>query len=133
MKFLAIATAFVALSALTAAPACAYPADLVFRNGVIWTVDADNPGAEAVATLGDKIIYVGPDNDVSNFISKDTQVIDLKGLFLIPGFNDNRPYQQTARASSRREYMLGRRVALFDQIARTVDEIGEGVYLLQSR
>ncbi|MEQ8205247.1 MAG: hypothetical protein RIA65_03655, partial [Woeseia sp.] len=34
-------------------------ADLVLRNGVIWTVDEALPKGEAIATLRDKIIYVG--------------------------------------------------------------------------
>ncbi len=98
MKNLAIAASLVALSAVTATPARAQQADLVFRNGVIWTVDADHPSAEAVATVGDKFIYVGPDSNVSNYISNDTQVIDLKGQLLVPGFNDNHVhFDQTGR------------------------------------
>ncbi len=79
MKTLAIAATLAAVSALAGIPARAQQADLVFRNGVIWTVDADNPRAQAIATQGERIIYVGSDNNVSNYISKDTQVIDLKG------------------------------------------------------
>ena len=98
MKTLAIAATLAAVSALAGMPARAQQADLVFRNGVIWTVDADNPRAQAVATQGEQIIYVGPDSNVSNYISKDTQVIDLKGQFLIPGFNDNHVhFDQTGR------------------------------------
>ena len=70
MKNLAIAAILVTLLAVAVTPAGAKEADLVLRNGVIWTVDADNPRAEAVASTGDRIIYVGSDNDVSNYINK---------------------------------------------------------------
>jgi len=89
MKPLAIAAALVAVLSLAGTPARAQQADIVFRNGVIWTVDAGNPMAQAVATLGDRIIFVGPDADISKYINNDTQVIDLNGQFLLPGFNDN--------------------------------------------
>ncbi len=98
MKALAIAATLVAVSSLALTPARAQPADLVVRNGVIWTVDAGNPRAQAVAALGDRIIFVGPDSNVSNYISNNTQVIDLKGQFLLPGFNDNHVhFDQTGR------------------------------------
>jgi predicted amidohydrolase YtcJ len=67
----------------------AQQADLVLRNGVIWTVDEDQPRAEAVATLRDRIIYVGSDAGVAVHIGAGTRVIDLSGKLVVPGFNDN--------------------------------------------
>jgi len=61
----------VALYAVTDGPAVAQQADLVLRNGVIWTVDEDNPRAAAVATLGDQTVYVGSDQGVSKYIIND--------------------------------------------------------------
>ena len=98
MRNLAIAAILVALSAVTAIPARAQQADLVFRNGVIWTVDTDNPTAQAIAIVGDRIIFVGSDGKVGKYIKNHTQVIDLKGQFLLPGFNDNHVhFDQTGR------------------------------------
>jgi len=71
VKILAVATTMVALYAVTDGPAVAQQADLVLRNGVIWTVDEDNPRAAAVATLGDKTVYVGSDQGVSKYIIND--------------------------------------------------------------
>lgn len=70
-------------------PAHAQEADLVLRNGIIWTVDDANPRAEAVAALAGKIIYVGSNSGVRKHIGDRTQVIDLRGRFVVPGFNDN--------------------------------------------
>ncbi len=72
-----------------AVPAFAQVADLVVRNGVIWTVDDDNPRAEAIASANDRIIYVGSATGVERHIGPDTRIIDLDGKFVTPGFYDN--------------------------------------------
>ena len=64
-------------------------ADLVVRNGVIWTVDDANPRAEAIAVRNGRIIFVGADEGVYQHIGADTDVLDLGGAFMIPGFYDN--------------------------------------------
>lgn len=62
------------------------PADLVLIDGIIATIEDDNPTAEAVAIKEGKIIAVGSTNDIENYLGKTTQVIDLKGKFVMPGF-----------------------------------------------
>lgn len=69
--------------------ASAQTADLVLRNGVIWTVDDDQPRVEALASRGDRIVYAGSNAGVQSFISDDTRVIDLGGKLVTPGYNDN--------------------------------------------
>ena len=64
-------------------------ADFVARNGNIWTVDEDNPRAEALASLNGRLIYVGSGEGISAHIGPDTEVIDLDGAFVTPGFYDN--------------------------------------------
>jgi predicted amidohydrolase YtcJ len=64
-------------------------ADFVARNGNIWTVDEENPRAEALASLNGRLIYVGSDEGISAHIGPDTEVIDLDGAFVTPGFYDN--------------------------------------------
>jgi len=64
-------------------------ADLVVRNAVIWTVDDANPRAEALAVRNGRIIFVGSDEGVHQHIGADTDVMDLDGAFMIPGFYDN--------------------------------------------
>ena len=74
----------------TAVPAAwAQDADLVARNGKLWTVDDDNPHAEAVAVLDGRFIYVGSDAGVEQHIGPGTEVIDLEGALVTPGFYDN--------------------------------------------
>ena len=78
-----------ALPILFASSAFAQTADFVARNGVIWTVDEDNPRAEAIASLNGRLIYVGSNAGVRQHIGPDTVVMDLDGDFATPGFYDN--------------------------------------------
>src|SRR4029453_18601036 len=43
----------------------------------------------AVAIRGGKFVFVGSNKDVTRYRGKQTRVIDLKGQFALPGFNDN--------------------------------------------
>ena len=63
-------------------------ADLVIYGGRIWTVDPARPEAEAVAVVGDRITHVGWKGDALALRGPRTQVIDLRGRLLLPGFID---------------------------------------------
>ena len=64
------------------------PADLVLKNGVIYTVDDQNPKAEAVAIRGSDIVFVGSNADAAKFAGTKTRVIDLAGATVLPGLAD---------------------------------------------
>ena len=78
-----------------AAVAEAY-ADLVFRNGVVYTVDAERSWAQAVAITDGRISYVGDDAGAVAFIGNKTRVIDLSGRMLMPGFHDSHMHPMSA-------------------------------------
>lgn len=61
-------------------------ADLVLANAVVATMDESNPTAEAIAIKNGKILFVGLSNDAESFIGDSTEVIDLEGKFVMPGF-----------------------------------------------
>jgi len=63
-------------------------ADLVLYNGKIFTVDASQPWATAVAIRDGKFVAVGSDVEVKKLIGKETEMVDLKGRLALPGFND---------------------------------------------
>jgi hypothetical protein len=63
-------------------------ADLVFVNGDVYTVDAARSWARAVAVLDGEIVRVGTDDDVQDLVGGSTEVIDLEGRLLLPGFQD---------------------------------------------
>ena len=80
--------------AATQAPVAAQPAagagaaDLVLRNGAVYTVDAARSWAQAVAVKDGKIVFVGRDADLGDRIGAATQVVDLEGRMLMPGMQD---------------------------------------------
>jgi predicted amidohydrolase YtcJ len=70
-------------------PAQSRPAaDLIITNAKIWTVDAFQPLAQAVAVLGDRIVAVGSTSAVDAWRGPNTKVIDAAGKLVLPGFND---------------------------------------------
>ena len=79
----------VAFAALSLAPCmAAEPADRIIRGGSIVTVNPAQPAAEAVAIRGGKIVAVGSEADVLQHKGPNTQVTDLAGRTLVPGFVD---------------------------------------------
>ncbi len=63
-------------------------ADKIFLGGTIITVDDNNPQAQAIAVHNGKIQAIGGETEVSKFKGSQTEVIDLKGNTLLPGFID---------------------------------------------
>jgi len=66
-----------------------HKADIVFRNGVVYTVDQDRSQAEAVAVRGKDILFVGHNDQASKYTGPNTEVIDLSGKIVLPGFIDS--------------------------------------------
>lgn len=62
------------------------PADLIIKGGTIYTVDESNPTVEAVAVNGDTIVYAGDLGGLAKYEGEQTQVIDLQGKMMTPGF-----------------------------------------------
>lgn len=61
-------------------------ADIALLNGNIITMNNERPRAQALATKGEKIFWVGSDGEVKQTIGPQTLVKDLKGMTVIPGF-----------------------------------------------
>jgi predicted amidohydrolase YtcJ len=58
-------------------------------NGKIWTVNKKQPEAEALAIWRDRILAVGTTAEIRKLAGPKTQVIDLKGKRVVPGFYDS--------------------------------------------
>ncbi|MDH4013571.1 MAG: amidohydrolase [Chromatiales bacterium] len=63
-------------------------ADIVYRNGRIYTVNPMQPWAEAIAVSGGRIVAIGDNNLVEGSVGKQTKVVNLGGAFVLPGFHD---------------------------------------------
>lgn len=84
----AFLAASLTLAAAAGATAQTPVPDRVFLNGRVWTGDRARPRATALAVQRDLLIAVGSDAEVRALIRRGTEVIDLKGRFVAPGFND---------------------------------------------
>lgn len=63
-----------------------YIADMVIYGGTIYTLDEKQPVVEAVAVQNGRIAYAGMRDAAERWIGDKTEVIDLKGRTMIPGF-----------------------------------------------
>lgn len=73
---------------LTTTGLAAQTADTIFLNAAVHTMDPDTPRAEAVAVAGDEILFIGTSIDAAAFQGDGTEVIDLEGKMVLPGFVD---------------------------------------------
>ena len=63
-------------------------ADLAFVNGAVYTVDSARSRAQSVAVKDGRITAVGSDGAVRQHLGPHTEVFDLAGRMLLPGFQD---------------------------------------------
>jgi len=75
------------------------PADIVFTNANIHTMDKANPTAQAVAITGNRITYVGDDSGAKAFIGKETRVINAYRHLMVPGFIETHLHLLVAAAA----------------------------------
>lgn len=93
---------FIILSALIfslVAPSTPTAADIVFKNGNVYTVNDKSPRAEAIAVTKDRIVFVGSNAEAQKFVGSKTRVVDLQGKTVLPGFTDS--HQHLAGVGSR--------------------------------
>ena len=107
-------------------------ADLVLLNCAVWTVNPAQPWAEAVAIKEDKILEAGSSQEIKRMIGDSTQVIDLKGDMVLPGFIDSHTHFLDGGFS-----LLGIRLRdaesreeLITKIADKAKKIEKGVWIL---
>lgn len=83
-------------------PPAVQPANLVLRDATIETLIPGAPQAQAIAIRGDRIEAIGSDAAISRYVGTGTQVIDLHGAFVTPGFIDGHAHPlDTGRALMR--------------------------------
>jgi predicted amidohydrolase YtcJ len=63
-------------------------ADLILKNASVFTLNARQPHAKALAVRGNEIVAVGTDEEVGVTAGPNTRLIDLGGKLVLPGFND---------------------------------------------
>ena len=84
----AVSSCTVLSPALTPLPTVSPQQHVLFHNGTVLTMNAAHPQAEAIAITGQKITAVGADEEILALQRAETQVVDLDGRTLMPGFVD---------------------------------------------
>ena len=99
--------------ALTGALATPVP-ETIYINGKVWTVDAQQPEAQAFAVSKGRFIAVGTNAHVQKLAGRHTRVVDLGERRVLPGFIDGHwhiPAQRAVRVDS-----LGSPQAIVDHV-----------------
>lgn len=63
-------------------------ADTIFINAAVVTMNPAQPEAQAIAVRAGRIVAVGSTNEITKLKGSATQVVDLAGKTLLPGFVD---------------------------------------------
>jgi len=115
-------------------------ADVIFMHGNVYTgVSANTPFSsvlreEAIAVRGDRIEAVGKTIDIQKLKGLQTQVIDLGGHFVMPGFNDAHLHLDDAGATKLSVNLTGVKSLddLREMVRKRVDEARAGEWILGS-
>jgi predicted amidohydrolase YtcJ len=97
------------------------PADTVYTNGRIYTVNEAQPWAEALAIRDGAFIAVGSAADVKAVIGENTRVIDLGAKYVMPGLHDIHLHIQNAYTADALEGKL----LFFPNDVKSVEELGK--------
>ncbi|MFZ1814392.1 MAG: amidohydrolase [Rhizobiaceae bacterium] len=81
-------------------------ADIIFHNGLVYTVETGNPIASAMAVANGKILAVGSDNDMLALGSPTTRRINLGGRMMLPGIGDVHNHHMVGGANDLFELVL---------------------------
>ena len=107
-------------------------ADLVFLNGFLWTVNPQQPEAEALAIKGNRILKVGSNAEMKSATGSSTKVMDLEGALVLPGFTDAHTHFLDGGFSLSRVQLREAKTPdeFIARIAGKAKELGEGSWIL---
>lgn len=96
------------------------PADYVFTNGKVYTVNENRPWAEAAAVKGNQIVFVGSSEDAKAYVGPNTKVGDLRGKMMMPGLIDTHLHAMIGAVATSGVWVAGIKDA--DEILSTIRE-----------
>ncbi len=70
--------------------------NLILKNGSIYTVNRRDLWVEAIAISEDRITFIGADQDAEKLLNPKTEIIDLQGKMVLPGFIDSHAHPSHA-------------------------------------
>lgn len=96
------------------------PADQVFINGIVYTVDEANPKAQAVAVKDGLILAVGSTEEIQAYVGESTEVIDLQGKTMTPGLIESHAHLMGIGYNKLEIDLMG--VKTYDELIQKVAE-----------
>jgi len=118
------------------------PADTIYVNGNVYTggilIEEIGPNrrksavrVEAIAIRGDRVLDVGTNQEIKRLAGRETQVIDLQGRFVMPGFNDAHTHLASGGLTQLRVNLEGSKSLeeMKARIAERAKTAGEGEWL----
>ncbi|SMD32687.1 hypothetical protein SAMN04488029_1038 [Reichenbachiella faecimaris] len=107
-------------------------ADLVLFNGNIYTLNETEPKAEALAVTDGKIVYVGNNVNANQWVADTTQIIDLEGKTLTPGFIEGHGHLMGIGKNLINLDLLNTKSydEIIEMVKTKVDEVEDGEWIL---
>jgi predicted amidohydrolase YtcJ len=87
MRLLLVVVSALLISLTPVQPRVAF-ADIVLKNGNVYTANDKSPTAQAIAIKGDRILFVGSNAAAQKYVGQGTRVVDLHGNTALPGMTD---------------------------------------------
>ncbi|MBL4602143.1 MAG: amidohydrolase [Emcibacteraceae bacterium] len=100
-------------------------ADMVLHNTTIYTANDDQWTAEAVAILGDKIIFVGSNADAGLYMCGDAKIMDMSGKYVFAGFTDSHQHLEGVGKRTKTLSLFG--IATLAQTVSAIEEFAVNV------
>lgn len=107
-------------------------ADMVLFNGNIYTLNTTEPKAEALAVTDGKIVYVGNNVNANQWVADTTQIIDLEGKTLTPGFIEGHGHLMGIGKNLINLNLLNTKSydEIIEMVKAKVDEVEDGEWIL---
>jgi predicted amidohydrolase YtcJ len=108
------------------------PADLILDHGKIVTMAGDSPTTEAVAVRAGRILATGASAEIRKYAGTSTQIIDLRGRTLLPGFYDNHIHLGGRAGDPRQQdwSAINSKAALLAALAKRAAALPKGEWIL---
>ncbi len=103
-------------------------AEFVLKNGKVFTVSEKNPQVQAVAVSEGKILALGTDEEIEQYIGPSTQVLDVNGKLVVPGFIDAHCHFSAGGNSLMKLDLRDARTieSIQERLAERIEELPEG-------
>ena len=104
--------------------------DIIYHNGKIITGNDDFDIVEALAVADGKIVALGSAENVKDLAGPHTQLVDLAGKTVLPGFYDSHVHIRMGRGPDIQDWThINTREGLFEAIRARADQLKENEWI----